>query len=148
MSRVIYLATDHAGYALKEYIKERLVEAGYSVEDCGAKTLEKDDDYPDFIRRAAKKVQESEENRGVIFGHSGQGEAIAANRFKGVRAAVYYGGTQDILTLSREHNDANVLSLGARFLSHEEAWTAARVWLETQFTHAPRHERRIKKLDD
>ena len=148
MSRVIYLATDHAGYALKEYIKERLVEAGYSVEDCGAKTLEKDDDYPDFIRRAAKKVQESEENRGVIFGHSGQGEAIAANRFKGVRAAVYYGGTQDILTLSREHNDANVLSLGAGFLTEEEAWSALTLWLTTVFSEAERHVRRIKKIDD
>lgn len=148
MSKVIYLATDHAGYALKEYIKERLVEAGYSVEDCGAKTLEKDDDYPDFIRRAAKKVQESEENRGVIFGHSGQGEAIAANRFKGVRAAVYYGGTQDILTLSREHNDANVLSLGAGFLTEEEAWSALTLWLTTAFSEAERHVRRIKKIDD
>ena len=144
----IYLATDHAGFELKEYIRGRLEEAGYPVVDCGAFEYDASDDYPDYIEKAAEKVSEDSSARAVVFGKSGQGEAVAANRFKGVRAAVYYGGPLELITLSREHNDANVLSLGAGFITENEAWQAVSAWLETQFSEAPRHIRRIQKTDD
>lgn len=144
----IYLASDHAGFETKEYLEEKLKEDGYDVFDCGAKTYDEKDDYPDYISPLAKKVSEDKDARGVILGGSGQGEAIDANREKGVRAAVYYGGPLEIISLSREHNDANVLSLGARFLEKEEALSAVKVWLETQFGEDERHKRRIKKLDN
>ncbi|MFQ5541124.1 MAG: RpiB/LacA/LacB family sugar-phosphate isomerase [Candidatus Paceibacteria bacterium] len=144
----IYLGTDHAGFELKESIEKRLVEAGHEVVDCGADAYEKDDDYPDFIEPTARRVQENTGSFGIIFGHSGQGEAMAANRFKGIRAAVYYGGPDELLTLSREHNDANVLSLGAAFIGKEDAWRAVERWLETPFSGDERHVRRIQKLDD
>jgi ribose 5-phosphate isomerase B len=87
-----------------------------------------------------------EGNKGIVIGGSGQGEAIAANKVKGVRAAVYYGGSLDIVKLSRTHNDSNILSLGARFLTQEEAIEAIKVWLETPFNNEERHKRRIKKI--
>ena len=116
----IILATDHAGFELKEQIKRYLNKEGYEVEDMGANSFDKEDDYPDFIIPAAKKVAK-EKCLGIIFGGSGQGEAIAANKVKGVRAALYYGKNPDIIKLSRTHNKTNILSLGARFLGKEEA---------------------------
>jgi ribose 5-phosphate isomerase B len=143
----IHLGTDHAGFALKEAVKSFLIEKGYEVVDHGALTIDPEDDYPDFIRPAAEAVVgDSDETRGIIFGKSGQGEAMCANRIKGVRAAVWYGGAPDIVTLSREHNDANVLSIGVGFVSKEEACMAIEVWLTHAFLGG-KHERRIKKLD-
>tara|TARA_Y100000310_G_C20194320_1_gene583950 strand:- start:89 stop:541 length:453 start_codon:yes stop_codon:yes gene_type:complete len=142
----IYLAADHAGFDLKEVIKTHLKEQGKEVEDMGAFALNKTDDYPDFILLAAHKVAENpNESVGIVFGGSGQGEAIAANKVKGIRAAVYYGGSLELVKLSREHNDANVLSLGARFLTPDEAIDAVEVWLRTEFAGG-RHERRIQKI--
>src|SRR3989344_9219656 len=110
----IFIATDHRGYALKEKIKEWLLEWSCEFEDLGANELNPDDDYPDFISLAAEAVSKDLENsRGIVLGGSGQGEAILANKYKGIRAVVYYGGPEDIITLSREHNNANILSLGA-----------------------------------
>lgn len=144
----VFFASDHAGFELKEkllaFVREDLQ---LEVEDCGAFTYDEDDDYPDFVAVAAQNVQRQESARAIVLGGSGQGEAIAANRFLGVRAAVYYGGDLEIVTLSREHNDANVLSLGARFLSEEEAKEAVRLWLETPFSQDVRHIRRIEKMD-
>lgn len=143
----IYLATDHAGFELKEKIKDFLIKEGYEVEDCGAHELDKDDDYPDFIAKAAKAVSQDPENSvGIIFGGSGQGEAMTANKFPGVRAAMYYGNQLEIVTLSREHNNANILSLGARFLSFEQAQEAVKLWLNTPFNGDERHVRRINKI--
>ncbi|MBI2098687.1 MAG: RpiB/LacA/LacB family sugar-phosphate isomerase [Candidatus Wildermuthbacteria bacterium] len=143
---MIYLATDHAGFELKEEIKKYLGELGMETEDMGAFHFDPDDDYPDFVIPAAQKVSENpEENRAIIFGASGQGEAIAANKAQGVRAAVYYGGPLDLVKLSRSHNNANVLSLGAKFLTLEEAKEAVKLWLETGFDGG-RHERRIEKI--
>lgn len=145
---MIFLASDHAGYELKERLKNYLSSLGYEVEDCGAFEYDQGDDYPDFIFSAAKKVAENPlKNRAIILGGSGQGEAMAANRIKGVRAAVIYSFNEDIIKLSRQHNDANVLSLGARFLSGEEAEAAVKLWLETPFSQEERHKRRIGKLD-
>jgi len=143
----IYLGTDHAGFELKEKIKPFLLEKGYEVKDFGAFSFDGDDDYPDFIRPVAEAVSKDQESRGIIFGGSGQGEAMVANRFSGVRATVYYGGPEDIIRLSREHNDANVLSLGARFLDDEEAFNAVELWLSLPFSGEERHQRRVDKID-
>ena len=142
----VILGTDHAGYKLKEALKKFLVSESYKVEDLGANSSESCD-YPDFIYPVAKKVGKDKDAKGIILGGSGQGEAITANRVKGVRAAVYYGGPLDILTLSREHNDANILSLGARFVSEKDAKKAVLLWLKTAFSGEERHIRRIKKID-
>lgn len=144
----IYLATDHAGYELKEKLKIYLGELGYEVEDKGAFSYDPDDDYPDFISKAAQAVSEDPENsRGIILGGSGQGEDMVADKFPGVRAAVYYGGPIEIVELAREHNDANVLSLGARFVTEDEAKQAVKVFLETAFSNEERHIRRIDKIE-
>jgi len=112
----------------------------------GAFALDEQDDYPDFILPAANKVAENpQENFGIFFGATGQGEAIAANKVKGIRAAVYYGGSLDLVRKSRSHNNANVLSLGARFLTSEETIDAVEVWLREEF-EGGRHERRIEKI--
>lgn len=142
---MIYLATDHGGFELKNKLVEYLQSKNVEVEDCGPFSYDKDDDYPDFIYPCAEKVAKDESHRGIILGGSGQGEAIVANKVKGIRAAVYYGGNLDIIKLSREHNNANVLSLGARFISEDEAKQAVDLWLATSF-EGGRHERRIGKI--
>jgi ribose 5-phosphate isomerase B len=142
----IYIAADHAGFNLKNYLKKQLLADGYDIEDCGAFDFDPLDDYPDFIIPAAEKVANQPNSRGIIIGGSGQGEAMAANRIQGVRAAVYYDGPIDIVKLSRLHNNANILSLGARFLSVERATEILNIWLEEKF-EGERHENRINKLD-
>src|SRR3989344_2293381 len=142
----IVIGSDHAGFELKEKLKVYLKELGYEVEDKGAFEYDADDDYPDFIMPVAEAVSENPELKGIILGGSGQGEAIAANRFPNVRAVVFYGVTTEIIKLSREHNDANILSLGARFLKDTEAIEAVKLWLDTPFSNDGRHVRRIKKL--
>ncbi|HET8575097.1 MAG TPA: RpiB/LacA/LacB family sugar-phosphate isomerase [Candidatus Paceibacterota bacterium] len=146
----IFIATDHAGFEMKEELVSFLRASGHETEDCGAYEYHETDDYPDFISQAAKKVSEnsSDKNiRGIILGGSGEGEAMVANRFPHVRATAYYGGSLEIVKLSREHNDANILSLGARFLSADEAKEAVSLWLETDFSDEERHVRRIEKID-
>ena len=142
----IYIAADHAGFNLKNYLKKQLLADGYDIEDCGAFNFDPLDDYPDFIIPAAEKVANQPKSRGIIIGGSGQGEAMAANRIQGVRAAVYYDGPIDIVKLSRLHNNANILSLGARFLSVERSTEILNIWLEEKF-EGERHENRINKLD-
>ncbi|MDP2629662.1 MAG: RpiB/LacA/LacB family sugar-phosphate isomerase [Candidatus Harrisonbacteria bacterium] len=144
----IHLAADHAGFELKEKVKQFLLELEYEVEDHGAEEFQKEDDYPDFIKPVAEAIAANPQEKGILFGGSGQGEAMVANRFAGVRAAVYSGGPQDIIRLSREHNDANMLSIGARFLSEEEALNAIKLWLELPFPKEERHQRRIDKIDN
>jgi len=143
----IYLASDHAGFELKAELVSYLLEKGHQAIDCGAGQYDEGDDYTDWIPKAVREVLVDEGSLGIILGGSGEGEAIAANRFKGIRATVYYGGNKDILKLSREHNDANVLSLGARFISSTEAKEAVDSWLAASFTHEERHERRNTALD-
>lgn len=151
----IHIGTDHAGYELKEILKTFLERKGYEVVDHGADEYDEDDDYPDFIFPVAKNVALDPNSMGIILGGSGQGEAIAANRVKGVRAVVFNGQYQpadgrevpEEIVTSRQHNDANILSLGARFLSEEEAKEAVELWLETDFSGEERHLRRIKMLD-
>ena len=142
----IFLASDHAGFELKQFLGGHLKDLGHEVEDCGAFAMDPLDDYPDFIMPAAEKVSKDPNNRGIIMGGSGQGEAIAANRIKGVRAVVYYDGPIDIVKLSRTHNNANILSFGARFITHEKAAEIVDLWLKEPF-EGGRHKKRIDKLD-
>lgn len=145
----IFFASDHAGFELKEKLLEFVKELGFSVEDCGAYELNPEDDYPEFIKRAAKSVSEDPENaKAIILGGSGQGEDMVADKFSNVRSAEYYGGNLEIIKLSREHNDANILSLGARFLSEKEAKEAVELWLKTSFSGEERHQRRNEEINN
>lgn len=146
---MIYLGSDHAGYEMKEVLESYLKELGYEVHDSGTENPDSKDDYPDFISSVAHMVSNNpKDNKGIIIGGSGQGEAITANRFNNVRAAVYYGGPMEIVELSRKHNDANILSLGARFINNDLAKEAVKIWLETPFSDEERHIRRIKKIEE
>tara|TARA_A100000164_G_scaffold320964_1_gene303386 strand:+ start:297 stop:737 length:441 start_codon:yes stop_codon:yes gene_type:complete len=144
---IVHIATDHAGLELKEKVKSYLSKLDYEVIDHGAYEYDALDDYPDFIFPCAEAVSNDSNSKGIILGGSGQGEAMAANRVKGVRAAVFYNGPDDIIKLSRQHNDANILSLGARFMSEQEMYKIIELWLSTNF-ESGRHKRRIEKLDE
>lgn len=145
----LYIGSDHAGYEMKKVLVSHLGLMGHEVVDKGPEHLDPTDDYPDFVALVAEGVAETDSNAmGVVIGGSGTGEAIEANRLFGVRAAVYYGGPEDIIKLAREHNDANILSLGSRFISEEEAKRAVDLFLETKFSGDERHKRRILKLDN
>ena len=143
----IHIATDHAGLELKNIIRDYLINKGHDVTDHGAHKYDALDDYPDFIFPCAHAVAADPESRGIILGGSGQGEAMAANRVKGCRAAVFYNGPDEIVKLSREHNNANILSLGTRFISEDKIYDVIELWLEEPF-EGGRHIRRIEKLDN
>ncbi len=143
---MIYLASDHRGFDIKEKIKQWLKDWDLSFEDKGPFELDNDDDYPDWISKAAREVSRHPDEKAIVLGYSGQGEAIVANKYKGVRAIVYYGKNDDIITLSREHNDANVLSIGAGFVDEQTVKDIIKKWLDTPFSKGPRHIRRINKI--
>lgn len=149
MKETIYFASDHAGFELKNELREFVAQTlGYEVVDCGADTFDPEDDFTDFIAKAAREVSAKPlQAKAIILGGSGQGEAMLANRFHDVRATVYYGGPTEIITLSREHNDANVLSLGARFLNTQTAKDAVSLWLSTPHTVVEKYERRIAETE-
>lgn len=146
----LILAADHAGFKLKESVKAHLQSKKLEVLDVGAHEFKDGDDYPVYMAAAALKVAEdmTGETRAVLFGGSGEGEAVVANRFPGVRAVTWYGGSDEIVRLSREHNDANVLSLGARFIDEKTAKDAVDLWLSTPFSGEERHARRIELIDN
>src|SRR3989344_2180342 len=147
----IYIAADHAGFHLKKQLIQYLKVKDFEVEDCGAYELNEADDYPDFIIPCAQKValrqaQGKPDSVGIVIGGSGQGEAICANKVKGIRAAIYHGGdAKTIGRLAKEHNNANVLSLGARLISPDDAKKAVTVWLNAEF-EGGRHVRRVDKI--
>lgn len=159
----VYLASDHAGFALKEYVKAVLIHEQYDVVDQGAFDYVPDDDYPDYIAKAAALVSKHPTDRAIIVGGSGQAEMMVANKFPHVRAALFYGpivpqqaadingrrstDPYEMIRLTREHNDANVLSFGARFVTEEQAKHAALLWLTTPFSQDARHIRRLEKLE-
>lgn len=143
----IYIASDHAGFEMKKDLVSYLTENNYEVQDCGPATYVHDDDYPDYISLVAKEVSQDQTVFGVVVGRNGQGEAIVANRFPRVRCAVFYGGLKHMITLSREHDDANMISLGSSFLTNEEARRAVDLFLHTKFSGDERHVRRIKKIE-
>lgn len=160
----VYLAADHAGFELKnELLNFVRGELNFEVEDCGAFEFDSQDDYPLIIAAAAQAlssdIANGRESRAIIIGGSGQGEAMAANRFLHVRAAVYYGPAQgmqtdesgnqlDMVASTRTHNDANALSLGARFIGADEAKVIVRKWLTIRFSGDERHKRRIAEMDN
>lgn len=141
----IYLGADHAGYKLKEKVKAYLGKRGFDVKDFGANS-EEPVDYPDFIFLVAEMISLNPSGRGIVFGGSGIGECIAANKIKGVRAALCYDSYT--AKMSREHNDANVLCLGGRTITKNWARTKKilDIWLGTKFTGEARHLRRLKKI--
>jgi len=144
---MLYIASDHAGFELKKKIKSFLKSIDINFVDIGPLKYDAQDDYPDFIIPAAEKVGKNpSKNKAIILGKSGQGEAIAANKVKGVRAALYYGGPKDILLLSKTHNNTNIISIGTSFINEKELFKAIQTWLKASFSKEKRHVRRIKKI--
>ncbi len=160
----IYLGTDHAGFELKEKVKTFLSAKGYRVEDCGAFSYSEHDDYPDTISPAVDNVSKNPQDLGIIFGSSGQGEAIVANKYPNVRAVVFYGPYTpqssidvtgqtstdpfEIVKLTRVHNNANILSVGAHITNPEDALKAIELFIQTPFSNEERHTRRVQKIRD
>lgn len=140
----IALGSDHAGFEYKKAIEQFLVAAGHEIHDFGTYSTEPVD-YPDFIRPAAEAVARGEFERGIVLGGSGNGEAMVANRLRGIRCALCWN--VESARLGRQHNDANVISLGQRMISQDLALQIVRVWLETPF-EGGRHIRRLQKLDE
>lgn len=159
----IYLSTDHAGFELCHLVLEVLQNDGYDVEYLGPDVINTEDDYPLLIKKAAEHVSNTEGSIGIVFGGSGTGEAITANKTKGIRCALYYGRAHavgavdiegnesvspyEIVKLARLHNDANMLSIGARFVSKDEAIKVIKLFIETEFENKQRHVRRISEIE-
>lgn len=145
----IVFASDHAGFEYKKELIPFVQSLGHETTDVGAHTFDEADDYPEFMFNAAREVAAHTENSmGVLLGGSGQGEAMVANRFRDVRAVVYNCENLELIRLAREHNNANVLSIGARFVSLPHAKDAIKLFLETLFTGEERHVRRLKQLKE
>jgi ribose 5-phosphate isomerase B len=140
----VFIATDHAGFDLKEKYKKFLEYKGYDVIDCGADMYDPNDDYPDFISKAAESVAAHPGSFGIVLGKSGAGECIVANKIKGIRAVL--GVSETNVRLAREHNDANVLSIGSDLITQDQAEKFAELFLTTQFSNEERHKRRIEKI--
>ena len=140
----VYLGSDHAGFELKSAIVAWLGEAGHEAVDCGPASYDPEDDYPVYVLRAAKGVIDDPGSLGVVIGGSGNGEQIASNKVPGIRAALAW--TAETARLAREHNDANVLSLGARMYSKHDAVSLVRAFLETPFSGEERHVRRLAMI--
>lgn len=140
----VYLASDHAGFELKNHLVDWLTQHGHQPVDCGPHRYDGEDDYPPFCLRAAERVAADPGSLGVVIGGSGNGEAIAANKVRGVRCALAW--SEETARLGREHNDANVLSVGARMHTVDEATSFVAVFLDTDYSRLARHSRRIAML--
>jgi ribose 5-phosphate isomerase B len=140
----IYIAADHAGLELKNELGSFLSSLGHEVEDCGAYEFDSLDDYPDFISKAALGVSENKESFGFVFGKSGTGEMICANKIKGIRCALAVN--RDNVILSKTHNNANMLSMGSDFIDLDQMKTLAKLFIETGFSNEERHVRRLNKI--
>jgi len=151
----IFIGTDHAGFGLKEKLVKSLKILGHEVVDKGAFEYNEDDDYPDFAIPVAREVSKDPDNaRGVLIGATGEAEAMTANKFPHVRAVNYYGKANcivddeaDILIRSRDHNNTNILSLGARYLTEDDMVQALTIWLKTPYGGGDKHIRRLEKMD-
>lgn len=142
----IYLGTDHAGFEFKEEIKKYLIERRYDVIDCGAYVFDKNDDYPDFIGKVGKNVGENKDSYGIIWGKSGAGECIVANKYRNIRC--FLAVNEENVRLARQHNDANVISFGSEFVTIDKAKNLIRLFLETDFSQEKRHIRRLNKIKE
>ena len=141
----VYLGSDHAGFELKNHLADWLKANGHDPVDCGPHIYDAVDDYPPFCLRAASRTAADPDALGIVIGGSGNGEQIAANKVKGVRAALAW--SEQTASLAREHNNANVLSVGARMHTEDEALKFVELFLATPYSHAERHQRRIDMLD-
>ena len=143
----VYIGADHGGLNLKEKAKHKLAEWGFDVEDMGAKTLDPDDDYPEFAYAVAKKVSENlSASRGILLCRSGVGMDIVANKVKGIRSAQVFN--EEMAKKSREHEDANVLTIATDYLPEENVLFILKIWLETPFSGDERHVRRLKQIEE
>ena len=142
----VYLGSDHAGFELKARLIDWLTSAGHEPVDCGPHAYVADDDYPPYVMAAAHGVATDPGSLGIVIGGSGNGEQIASNKIPGIRAALAF--SDETAQLARQHNDANVLSLGARMYSEDEAVGFAKVFLSTPFSTEPRHARRLAEIAD
>ncbi|MDQ1684592.1 MAG: ribose 5-phosphate isomerase, partial [Frankiaceae bacterium] len=142
----VYLGSDHAGYELKQRLVEHITQLGHEPVDCGPPSYDAEDDYPPYVLRAASRTAAEPGSRGIVLGGSGNGEAIAANKVPGVRCALAF--SDDTARLAREHNDANVLSLGARMYDEATALRYVELFLSTAFSDEPRHVRRIGQISE
>jgi ribose 5-phosphate isomerase B len=140
----VYLGSDHAGYELKQHLAAWLGANGHEAIDCGPAAYDGEDDYPPYVMLAAARTVADPGSAGLVIGGSGNGEAIAANKVAGVRAALVW--SEETARLAREHNDANVISVGARMHTSDEATRFVEIFLGTDFTGAERHARRIAML--
>ena len=150
----IAIASDHAGFELKKYFIELLKGGDLEVIDMGPQVYDPNDDYPEYIKKVARYISEHndpDQYRGVIIGGSGQGENICANKYKHVRSVVIYCNdmisNQNIAKSTRQHNNANVISFGARFIEQGNAFDVLKTWLDEKFTGDPRHVRRLSKIE-
>jgi len=141
----VYLGSDHAGFELKNHLVDWLTANGHEPVDCGPQIYDAVDDYPPYCLRAATRAAEDPDSLAIVIGGSGNGEQIAANKVKGVRAALAW--SEQTATLARQHNNANVLSIGARMHTQDEAVKFVDLFLATPYSHAERHQRRIDMLD-
>jgi ribose 5-phosphate isomerase B len=144
----VYIASDHAGFELKNKLVSYITEIGFKVVDLGPYEYNENDDYPKTLKELCEKTSSNKNTFSIVLGGSGTGEAIVSNKYKNVRSALFYGGNLDIVKLSRTHNNANVLSLGARFINEEEAKEAVKIFLNTTFLKEERHMRRIKEIEN
>jgi ribose 5-phosphate isomerase B len=140
----VYLGSDHAGFELKARLVQWLTDAGHEAVDCGPASYQPDDDYPVYVMRAATATVAEPGSLGIVIGGSGNGEQIASNKVRGVRAALVW--STETARLARQHNNANVLSLGAREYSIEDALSFAQVFVATPFSEEPRHVRRLDMI--
>jgi ribose 5-phosphate isomerase B len=140
----VYLGSDHAGFELKGRLIEWLTSAGHEPVDCGPKAYDPEDDYPVYILRAAEGVAGDPVSLGIVIGGSGNGEQIAANKVRGIRAAVAW--TVETAQLARQHNDANILSLGARMYSDDDSLEFTKMFVQTPFSGVERHARRLAEI--
>ncbi|MBI4037029.1 RpiB/LacA/LacB family sugar-phosphate isomerase [Candidatus Daviesbacteria bacterium] len=141
---MIYLGSDHRGFELKEQLKKRLVDEGLEITDLGNDHLDPNDDYVDFAQKVASAVQNDEKNRGILLCGSGVGVDMVANKISGIRSSLVFDVTR--AKQSREHEDANVLSLAADVLDPETVWEIVKTFLETSFSQDVKHIRRLQKL--
>lgn len=148
MSQVnnVYICSDHGGYELKEQIKPWLEGLGYQVEDMGPFSFDPGDDYPDYVLPLAQKVQTDKNSFGIILGRSGNGEVIAANKVKGIRAVLCLN--DKMAEMAKVHNNANILSLGADYLNFNQVKSIVQTFLQTPFPKEERHVRRLQKVAD
>jgi ribose 5-phosphate isomerase B len=142
----IYLGSDHAGYDLKNHLVTWLTAAGHEAVDCGPHTFDAQDDYPPYVMLAASKTAADPDSLGIVIGGSGNGEAIAANKVDGIRAALAW--SEETARLGREHNNANVISIGGRMHTEDEATRFVEVFIATSFTGEERHVRRIEMMTE